>query len=94
MALDTAKIKGIAFDAYGTLFNIASIDFLLEQLFDDRARQVAATGRRQLDQVTAWRSEDAARRCGARSVVLTPWQFGGIPGPQVLRNLVQGPNHG
>ncbi|MCB0564283.1 MAG: haloacid dehalogenase type II [Phaeodactylibacter sp.] len=46
MALDTAKIKGIAFDAYGTLFNIASIDFLLEQLFDDRARQVAAQWRR------------------------------------------------
>ena len=46
MALKTEKIKGIAFDAYGTLFNIASIDFLLEQLFDDRARQVAAHWRR------------------------------------------------
>lgn len=46
MGLDANKIKGIAFDAYGTLFNIASIDFLLEQLFDDRARQVAAYWRR------------------------------------------------
>ena len=46
MSLDAGKIKGIAFDAYGTLFNIASIDFLLEQLFDDRARQVAAYWRR------------------------------------------------
>ncbi len=42
MAIDAAKIKGIAFDAYGTLFDISSIDFLLEQLFDDRAHQVAA----------------------------------------------------
>lgn len=46
MPLDAAKIKGIAFDAYGTLFNIASIDFLLEQLFDGPARQVAAHWRR------------------------------------------------
>ena len=46
MALKTDEIKGIAFDAYGTLFNIASIDFLLEQVFDDRARQIAAYWRR------------------------------------------------
>lgn len=46
MALNAEKIKGIAFDAYGTLFNIASIDFLLEQIFDDRARQIAAQWRR------------------------------------------------
>ncbi len=47
MPLGAAKIKGIAFDAYGTLFDIASIDFLLEQLFDGPARQVAAHWRRQ-----------------------------------------------
>ncbi|MCB0579037.1 MAG: haloacid dehalogenase type II [Phaeodactylibacter sp.] len=46
MALNAEKIKGIAFDAYGTLFDIASIDFLLEQIFDDRARQIAAQWRR------------------------------------------------
>ncbi|MCO6477041.1 MAG: haloacid dehalogenase type II [Phaeodactylibacter sp.] len=46
MGINADKIKGIAFDAYGTLFDIASIDFLLEQLFDDRARQVAAYWRR------------------------------------------------
>ena len=40
------KLKAIVFDAYGTLFNIASIDHLLEKHFGEHASAVAAVWRR------------------------------------------------
>lgn len=40
------KLKAIVFDAYGTLFNIASIDHLLDKHFGGKAGTVAAVWRR------------------------------------------------
>ncbi len=46
MNIDIQQLEGIAFDAYGTLLNIASIDTQLQEQFGDKAPAVAAHWRR------------------------------------------------
>jgi len=57
MQITKPTIKGIVFDAYGTLFNVASIDQHLRLLFgEDTASQIAATWRRKQLEYTWLRS--------------------------------------
>ena len=43
--MNTQNIKAIVFDAYGTLFNIQSIDQLLNTFFGNKAMEIATTWR-------------------------------------------------
>jgi len=57
----------------------------------DTVDRVGAIGRRQHGEVERWISSDAAVRCGARSLVLVPWRFGGVGDVATLQGLQDPP---
>jgi anion-transporting ArsA/GET3 family ATPase len=57
----------------------------------DTIDRVCAIGRRQYAEVARWSTSDAALRCGARSLVLVPWRFGGVADVATLQGLQAAP---
>jgi anion-transporting ArsA/GET3 family ATPase len=53
--------------------------------------RVCAIGKRQQEEVAHWAASEAAARCGASSLVLVPWRFGGVADVATLQGLQDPP---